>query len=68
MQAYKCSIDRIEDYENVKKIFKGLGKKSLKISFNDLIKRINKIKIITSKKIITNLFLVQLSLVKNMVL
>ena len=50
MQAYKCSIDRIEDYENVKKIFKGLGKKSLKISFNDLIKRLHKIKIITSKK------------------
>ena len=50
MQTFKCSIDIIEDYENVKKIFKGLGKKSLKISFNDLIKKLHKIENIASKK------------------
>ena len=50
MQTYRCSIDTVEDYESVKKIFKGLGKNSLKITFNDLIKRLHKIENISSKK------------------
>jgi len=50
MQSYRCTIDTLEDYKKIKKIFNGLGKKSFKISFNDLIKRLHKLENVSFKK------------------
>ena len=50
MHTYRCTVDTVEDYKKIKKVFKGLGKISFKISFNDLIKKLHKIENTSHKK------------------